>query len=62
MNAVGRIVAVFTPYGVAILLTRYGSITVFIVLGIMLVLCALILFCFGIETRKVSLEEISALA
>ncbi|WP_241249986.1 hypothetical protein, partial [Citrobacter freundii] len=26
------------------------------------VLCALILFCFGIETRKVSLEEISALA
>ncbi len=62
MNAVGRIVAVFTPYGVAILLTRYGSITVFIVLGIMLVLCALILFCFGIETRKVSLEEISTLA
>ncbi|WP_239505709.1 hypothetical protein, partial [Citrobacter youngae] len=31
-------------------------------LGIMLVLCALILFCFGIETRKVSLEEISTLA
>lgn len=62
VNAVGRIVAVFTPYGVAILLTRYGSVTVFIVLGVMLVLCALILFCFGIETRKVSLEEISALA
>lgn len=62
VNAVGRIVAVFTPYGVAILLTRYGSVTVFIVLGAMLVLCALILFCFGIETRKVSLEEISALA
>lgn len=62
VNAVGRIVAVFTPYGVAVLLTRYGSITVFIVLGVMLVLCALILFCFGIETRKVSLEEISALA
>ncbi|HAT4015949.1 TPA: MFS transporter [Citrobacter freundii] len=62
VNAVGRIVAVFTPYGVAILLTRYGSVTVFIALGVMLVLCALILFCFGIETRKVSLEEISALA
>lgn len=62
VNAVGRIVAVFTPYGVAILLTRYGSVAVFIVLGVMLVLCALILFCFGIETRKVSLEEISALA
>ena len=61
VNAVGRIVAVFTPYGVALLLTRYGSIRVFIVLGVMLVLCALILFCFGIETRKVSLEEISSL-
>lgn len=61
VNAVGRIVAVFTPYGVAVLLTRYGSITVFIVLGLMLVLCALILFFFGIETRKVSLEDISSL-
>ncbi|STQ54802.1 metabolite transport protein [Escherichia coli] len=59
LNAVGRIVAVFTPYGVAALLTHYGSITVFIVLGVMLVLCALVLSIFGIETRKVSLEEIS---
>ncbi len=62
VNAVGRIVAVFTPYGVAVLLTRSGAITVFMVLGVMLVLCALILFCFGIETRKISLEEISTLA
>ncbi|STV91356.1 metabolite transport protein [Klebsiella michiganensis] len=62
VNAVGRIVAVFTPYGVAILLTRYGAITVFMVLGLLLALCALILFCFGIETRNASLEEISALA
>lgn len=60
VNAVGRIVAVFTPYGVAILLTQYGSITVFVVLGVMLVVCALILFFFGIETRMVSLEEISS--
>lgn len=43
VNAVGRIVAVFTPYGVAALLTHYGSITVFMVLGVMLVLCALVL-------------------
>lgn len=27
------------------------------VLGVMLVLCALILFCFGIETRKISLRR-----
>lgn len=61
VNAVGRIVAVFTPYGVATLLTQYGAITVFIVLGVMLVICSLVLFCFGIETRMVSLEEISSL-
>ncbi len=47
------------PYGVAALLTHYGSITVFMVLGVMLLLCALVLSIFGIETRKVSLEEIS---
>lgn len=52
VNAVGRIVAVFTPYGVAILLTRYGSITVFIVLGIMLVLCALILLLWHRNTQN----------
>lgn len=62
VNAVGRIVAVFTPYGVAVLLTQYGSVTVFIVLGMMLVVCSLILFFFGIETRQVSLEEISSLS
>ncbi|MEB2416822.1 MFS transporter [Citrobacter sp. R-1.5.2] len=61
VNAVGRIVAVFTPYGVAVLLTQYGAVTVFIVLGAMLVVCSLILFCFGIETRRVSLEQISSL-
>jgi putative MFS transporter len=33
---------------------------VFIVLGVMLLLCALFLFCFGIETRNISLEEISS--
>lgn len=61
VNAVGRIVAVFTPYGVASLLTHYGSTTVFIVLGVLLACCALILFVFGIETRMISLEEITQL-
>ncbi|MEG1691594.1 MAG: MFS transporter, partial [Hafnia sp.] len=61
VNAVGRIVAVFTPYGVAALLTEYGSVIVFVVLGAMLIVCSLILFFFGIETRMVSLEEISSL-
>lgn len=62
VNAVGRIIAVFTPYGVAVLLTHYGSITVFIMLGVLLLICALILLFWGIETRNVSLEDISALA
>lgn len=61
-DAAGRIVVVFTSYGVAILLTRYGSVTIFTVLGVMLVLCMLILSCFGIEIYKVSSEETSALA
>lgn len=62
VNAVGRIVAVFTPYGVAALLTHYGTCAVFSVLGVMLFCCSLILFLFGIETRMVSLEEISDLS
>lgn len=62
VNAVGRIVAVFTPYGVAALLTHYGTCAVFSVLGVLLLCCALILFFFGIETRMVSLEEISSLS
>jgi len=61
VNAVGRIVAVFTPYGVASLLTNYGAYAVFSVLGGLLFCCSLILFVFGIETRMVSLEEISSL-
>jgi putative MFS transporter len=59
VNSVGRVVAVFAPYGVAALLTHYNSITVFIVLGALLLICAAILFVFGIETRKVSLEMIA---
>lgn len=58
VNVVGRIVVVFTFYGVAVLLIYYGSITVFMVFGVMLLFCALVFFIFGIETRKVSLEEI----
>ncbi|ONG07711.1 MFS transporter, partial [Escherichia coli] len=49
----------YVCFASAALLTHYGSITVFMVLGVMLVLCALVLSIFGIETRKVSLEEIS---
>lgn len=62
VNSVGRVVAVFTPYGVAALLTHYDSITVFMTLGGLLIICAAILLTLGIETRMVSLEKIAELA
>lgn len=58
-NAIGRVSAVFSPYGVAWLLSNYGSISVFIGLGVVLVLIAIIVATLGIETRRKSLEEIS---
>ena len=58
-NAVGRVSAVFSPYGVAWLLSNYGSISVFIGLGVVLILIAVIVATLGIETRHKSLEEIS---
>lgn len=58
-NAVGRVSAVFSPYGVAWLLSNYGSISVFIGLGVVLILIALIVATLGIETRHKTLEEIS---
>ena len=57
-NAVGRVSAVFSPYGVAWLLSNYGSIAVFIGLGVVLTLIALIVGTLGVETRNKSLEEI----
>ncbi|WP_440895117.1 MFS transporter [Amphibacillus sp. Q70] len=58
-NSIGRIVAIFTPYGIAWLLTNYGVTAVFIFLGLLLGVCAVILACFGIETRQKSVEEIA---
>jgi len=58
-NAIGRVSAIFSPYGVAWLLSNYGSIAVFIGLGGVLVLLALIIATLNIETRYKSLEEIS---
>jgi putative MFS transporter len=57
-NAVGRASAVFSPYGVAWLLSNYGSIAVFIGLGIVLTVIAIIVSTLGVETRNKSLEEI----
>lgn len=58
-NAFGRIVTIFTPFGVAWLMTNYGYVAVFITLGGILVFVALLIATIGIETRQKSIEEIS---
>lgn len=58
-NAIGRIVTIFTPFGVAWLMTNYGSVAVFITLAGVLIFVALIIATIGIETRQKSIEEIS---
>jgi putative MFS transporter len=61
-NAIGRLVTVFTPYGVAWILSNYGSIAVFITIGAVLCGVAAIVAVIGIETRQKSLEEIGMVA
>lgn len=58
-DGIGRIVAIVQPYLIAWLLSTFGQTAVFIVIGILLLLCGLIIAIFGIETRDKSVEEIS---
>ena len=57
-TAIGRAVAISTPFGVAWILTNFGSFAVFATIGTILVLVAVVLAFIGIETRGKSLEEI----
>ncbi|MEY8000485.1 MFS transporter [Clostridium sp. Mt-5] len=57
-NAIGRAVTIFTPYGVAMIMTKYGSVAVFIAIGVILGLVALVILIFGIETRQKTIEKI----
>ena len=59
-NAVGRVSAVFSPCGVAWLLSNFGATAVFVALGGILLVIAIIVATFGVETRQKSLEEIRA--
>jgi len=61
-NAVGRAVTIFTPYGVAWLLTNFGSVSVFIAVGVILALVAIIVAIIGIETKGKTIEEIGKAA
>lgn len=56
-NSIGRVTAILSPYLVAWLLTDFGAVAVFVVLGMLLTVCALILAIFGIETRGKTCEE-----
>jgi putative MFS transporter len=57
-NAVGRAVTIFTPFGVAFIMTKYGSVAVFLTIGAVLAMVALVIMIFGIETRQKTVEEI----
>ncbi|WP_411682339.1 MFS transporter [Clostridium thailandense] len=58
-NAVGRAVTIFTPYGVAWIMTKYGSVAVFLTIGALLGIVALVIIFLGIETRQKSIEQIN---
>ncbi len=57
-NAIGRAITIFTPFGVAWLMTSYGSVAVFITLGGVLIFVALVIATIGVETKQKSIEEI----
>ncbi len=58
-HAVGRIAGIVSPYGVAFLLQSSNVSSVFLIIGIVLVLLALVIGVFGVETRRKTLEEIN---
>jgi Sugar phosphate permease len=57
-TAIGRAAAIFTPYGVAWILTKYGTVEVFLAIGILMLLVAVVIASIGIETKQKSIEEI----
>lgn len=58
-NAIGRLTAIFSPYGVAWILSNYGASAVFITLGGIMVILSAVIWFLGMETRFKSIEEIS---
>ena len=59
-NAIGRMTAVLSPYGVAWLLTNYGPASVFEVLSIFIMFIAAVILILGVETRGKTLEDLNA--
>ncbi|WP_276832507.1 MULTISPECIES: MFS transporter [Orbaceae] len=57
-NAVGRVSGIIAPYGVAYFLNTSGVVGVFLLLGGVSIVTALIIAIVGIETRSASVEDI----
>jgi putative MFS transporter len=58
-QAAGRFTTIVSPYGIGFLFTRYGEEAVFLAMGTLLLLLALMVALLGVETRQKSLEEIA---
>ncbi|MDR3588698.1 MAG: MFS transporter [Negativicutes bacterium] len=58
-NGVSRLSAVVTPPVIALILTHYGPVAVFLTVSAILVLIAGVIAVFGVETRHKTLEEIN---
>ena len=59
-NAFGRISGILSPFAVAALLDNYGVTGVFVLLGSVAVIVAIVVAAIGIETRGVSVENIGS--
>lgn len=57
-NSIGRLFTVFTPFGVAWILSNFGSVAVFATISAILIGVAVVVAFLGIETRAKSVEEI----
>ncbi|MDR3565117.1 MAG: MFS transporter [Negativicutes bacterium] len=58
-NGISRLSAVVTPPMIAIILTRYGSVAVFLTVSVILVVVAIVIAIYGVETRQRTLEQIN---
>lgn len=57
-NAIGRISGIIAPYAVAYFLNTTGVIGVFLLLGVVALITALVIAIIGVETRSASVEDI----
>ncbi len=59
-NAVGRVSGIITPFAVASLLTNVGVTGVFLLLGAVAIVVALVIIVMGVETKGESVEDIGS--